>query len=180
MWTGATSSPALSISKASDSGGDDDGNVNPGDTINYTIVVRNNTTSPQTGIAISDPLPASTTYVAQSTVASRYGFAASNYARDEFSSLSYARQDGDGVLNWAANWLENDPYGTAGPNGNYVGITGGRLFLHWAWVNDERIERSINLSSYSSAQLSFAWETVGLDPGECVAIRIYNGSSGQR
>ena len=55
---------ALSISKLSSAGG----TVNPGQTINYTIIVRNNTGSPQTGIAVTDPLPTGTTYVAQSTV----------------------------------------------------------------------------------------------------------------
>ena len=133
--------------------------------------MRNNTTSPQTGITITDPLPAGTTYVAQSTVANGYTFT-SHSARDEFSTQSYARQDGDGSLNWAGDWVENDPYGYPGPIGNYVGITGGRLFLHWAYVNDERVERAVDLSAYASARLSFDWQTAQIDSEECVAVRV--------
>ncbi|MBN1304051.1 MAG: carboxypeptidase regulatory-like domain-containing protein [Anaerolineales bacterium] len=162
----------LSISKVSDAGG----NVDPGDTINYTITVQNNSGAQQSGITITDALPAGTSYVSNSTVANGYTNTI-HYARDEFSSLSYSRQDGDRNLDWAADWVENDPYGTAGPNGDYVGITGERLFLHYAYVNDERIERSVDLTSYASAVLSFDWATAGIDAGECVAVRVYDGSS---
>ncbi len=157
---------ALSIAKTSDAVG----TVNPGDTIEYTLVIRNNTASQHTGIVISDTLPAGTTYVANSASATGY-IISSESVRDEFSTQAY--DNNDGTVNWATDWIENDPAGSSGPIGDYVGITtGGRLFFHWAWVGDERIERSINLGNALNATLTFDWETVGLDTNELIAVRV--------
>ncbi|UOB16881.1 PA14 domain-containing protein [Abyssalbus ytuae] len=91
---------------------------------------------------------------------------------DNFNTQSYSNNNG--TQNWSTNWIENDPDGAAGPVGNYVGITGGRLFFHWAYANYESIRRSANLSSYDSAVLSFNWQTVGLDNNESLRIQISN------
>ncbi|MGQ3679496.1 hypothetical protein ACT8OO_14190, partial [Tenacibaculum discolor] len=91
---------------------------------------------------------------------------------DNFNTQSYSVNDGN--QNWSTNWIETDPDGNAGPNGNYVGITGGRLFFYWAYQDNESIRRSANLSAYSSAILSFDWETVGLDPNESLRVQISN------
>ncbi|MEY8861203.1 hypothetical protein AB9K23_05795, partial [Tenacibaculum singaporense] len=98
-------------------------------------------------------------------------FAQDTFA-DNFNTQSYSINNGS--QNWSSNWIETDPDGNAGPNGNYVGITGGRLFFHWAYQNNESIRRSANLSAYSSAILSFDWETVGLDNNESLRVQISN------
>jgi large repetitive protein len=43
-----------------------DGVVNPGDTLRYTITISNNSTQPATDLVLNDPVPADTTYVANS------------------------------------------------------------------------------------------------------------------
>ncbi len=56
-------SAALSISKTSSAGG----STNLGDTIDYTIVVRNNTGATHTNIVVNDALPVGTTYMPTSS-----------------------------------------------------------------------------------------------------------------
>jgi uncharacterized repeat protein (TIGR01451 family) len=64
--TGATTtiySPKLTITKSADKT-----SANPGDTITYTITVTNTSTTTQaTGVTVTDPVPAYTTYVPGST-----------------------------------------------------------------------------------------------------------------
>jgi uncharacterized repeat protein (TIGR01451 family) len=43
------------------------GIVDPGDTLHYTITVQNSAAIPATGVVLTDPVPANTTYVADST-----------------------------------------------------------------------------------------------------------------
>ena len=43
------------------------GIVDPGDTLRYTITVRNSAAIPATGVVLADSVPANTTYVADST-----------------------------------------------------------------------------------------------------------------
>jgi uncharacterized repeat protein (TIGR01451 family) len=60
------SAPSLSVTKTSDPA--ETGTVNPGETINYTIVVQNlsSASDSATGVTVSDPTPANTEYVADS------------------------------------------------------------------------------------------------------------------
>jgi uncharacterized repeat protein (TIGR01451 family) len=44
------------------------GIVDPGDVLRYTITIKNSATLPATGVVLKDPVPANTTYVANSTV----------------------------------------------------------------------------------------------------------------
>jgi uncharacterized repeat protein (TIGR01451 family) len=96
---------ALSISKLSSAGG----TVVPGQTINYTIVVRNNTASQQTGIAITDPLPTGTTYVVSSTVATGYVLTPfTNTYADDFDPAPASYSGNDGNQNFTGAWIESD------------------------------------------------------------------------
>ena len=123
----------------------------------------------QTGIAVEDLLPPGLTYSpdsAQVVVSNT----AIRTVRDEFNAVSYAGQDG--TENWAVDWQEDDPSGTAGPVGNYVGVTNGRMTLHYLYVGDEAIWRWADLSTETNATLSFDWETVGLDANEYLDVQI--------
>ncbi len=85
--------------------------------------------------------------------------------RDEFSSNSYSRQDGS--ANWASNWIETGDNNNPG-NGE-IEINAGRLQLegngtgggHAAFGGAPSIEREADLSSYSSATLSFDYSETG-------------------
>ncbi|MEZ4840361.1 MAG: Calx-beta domain-containing protein [Flavobacteriaceae bacterium] len=89
---------------------------------------------------------------------------------DNFNTVSYSNNNG--TLNWNGDWIENDPSGNPGPVGNYVGITGGRLFFHWVFANSESIRRSADLSGATAATLTFDWQTVGLDANETLRVQM--------
>jgi len=156
----------LRITKSSDAGVDC---LSPGDTVEYTILVENTGTVSHLVQMVYDEVPAGATYVSNSTRVVGYGVA-SNTVRDEFNTVAYGNNDGS--TDWLGPWVENDPYGNSGPVGDYVGVTNGRLRIHYAYVGDERAERAVDLSGYTSAVLSFDWETVGLDAGETISTLI--------
>ena len=161
----------LQLTKTSDAGSC----LSPGDTITYTLTVANTGNVTQAGIAVEDLLPPGLTYVPDSAqvVVSN---AAVRTARDEFNTVSYSGQDG--TENWAVDWQEDDPAGTAGPVGNYVGVADGRMTLHYLYVGDEAAWRWANLSAETNATLSFDWETVGLDANEYLDVQIAASPSG--
>lgn len=149
---------------------DADGALLPGDTVGYTIIVSNVGASVQSGIEITDVIPPGSTYVPGSAWMKGPQVTADT-VRDDFSAQSYANNEGS--IDWQGPWDETDPYGSAGPIGNYVGITSdGRLFFHWAWVDAESIQRQADLSLYYQAGLTVDWEMVGLSVGKTFSILI--------
>ncbi|HIE10490.1 MAG TPA: DUF11 domain-containing protein [Kiritimatiellae bacterium] len=145
------------------------GCLSPGDVVTYTIEILYTGTVEHSIVTVYDPVPAGATYVSNSSRVIGYGVA-SNTVRDEFNAVSYSNNDG--TVNWSGPWIENDPDGYPGPVGDYVGITNGRLRIHYAYVGVERIQRAADLSGYTGAVLSFDWETVGLDAGETISLQI--------
>jgi uncharacterized repeat protein (TIGR01451 family) len=148
--------PGLSIAKASSAAG----SVNPGDMITYTLTVRNNSGILQTGIIISDTLPAGTTYVPNSTVATGYQINTGAYL-DQFNNQNYSNNQG--TLNWTGNWQEvgDDGSPTAGsvfvyndttstPPNQYV-----LSFTRSGSGNQRSAYRQANLTTCSNAILTF-------------------------
>lgn len=90
---------------------------------------------------------------------------------DTFSSVSYANNDG--TQNFSTNWLEYNDNNSAS-NGR-IRISGNRLFF--SKINTEYIIRSVNLNGYSTANLSFDWQTSSLESGERLAIQISSDGS---
>lgn len=95
------------ITKTSSAG---TGPVSPGDLLTYTISVTNFTASPWTGVAVSDPLPAGTTYVGGSSSVT-YSTTQTGTYLDQFTLAPIANPGSyagsDGTLNWAPNpWVE--------------------------------------------------------------------------
>jgi len=62
-----SSAPAFQVFKASDDLTGDPAELMPGDTLRYTITVKNVGTENATGVSLRDAIPANTTYVANST-----------------------------------------------------------------------------------------------------------------
>lgn len=79
-------------------------------------------------------------------------------AADDFSTASYNRQDGNGILNWATDWIESGDDGN--PASGDFRVEAGHLSIFsdcclWSNPNDG-IEREIDLSGYSSAELKMS------------------------
>lgn len=154
------------------------GNVNTGQTLNYQVVVSNPSAINQTGIEVTDNLPAGVSYVGSST--SAVGTTTtSKTVKDTFASQSYSRQDGPD--NWSTNWVETDPSGSSASSGR-IYITSGQLRLTDYENSDTEpsIYRQVDLSGYSAATLSFDWSvpsTIDTSDGVLVEISNNGGSS---
>ena len=89
--------------------------------------------------------------------------------RDNFSSVSYGNQDGS--VNWSSDWIETNDNGS--PNNGDIQITGNQLQVK---DNDRSIARSADLSSYSTATLTFDYQETGFDnAADFVDIEIRTG-----
>ncbi len=92
--------------------------------------------------------------------------------RDNFQTVSYGNQDG--TSNWASNWVETNDNGQ--PNSGDIRIVGGQLEVK---DNDRVITRGADLSSYSSATLTFNYQETGFDNNnDYVDIEIRGGANG--
>ncbi|HEB64309.1 MAG TPA: DUF11 domain-containing protein [Chloroflexi bacterium] len=158
---------ALSVGKSSDAGG----TVAPGDTITYTIVVRNNTGATHENIVVSDTLPAGTTYVANSTQVTA---PAHETVRDEFSAVAY--NNNDGTQNWASNWSEENDDGD--PAAGKIYIDSGEFVFHGTSDTDVfTATRSANLSGVTAATLTFDFHSRGtLESADTLEIRVNDGA----
>ena len=90
---------------------------------------------------------------------------------DTFSSVSYANNDG--TQNWSTNWQEFNDNNT--PVDGRIRIQGNELYFRR--INSQYIVRSADLNGYSTATLSFDWQTSSLDSGERLAIQVSNNGS---
>ncbi|MEQ5792707.1 hypothetical protein J4E06_16695 [Muricauda sp. NFXS6] len=90
---------------------------------------------------------------------------------DNFGSISYSNNDGN--QNWSTNWLEYNDNNSA--SNGYIRVWGNQLFFYYIW--SENIRRTADLSGYSSANLSFDWETSSLEAGETLVIQISSDGS---
>ena len=108
---------------------------------------------------------ASATFVLNNAVTVDSGGLSCSTFRDEFSNESYANQDG--TANWSTNWIETGDNGNAS-NGD-IEISGGQLQLEGdgsgggraAFGGEPSIEREADLSSFTSATLSFNYSESG-------------------
>ena len=157
---------ALSITKVSDAGG----SVNPGETIQYTITVRNNTASRQTEIAITDAEPTGTNYVSNSTVVSGWQITNSPYTYlDTFNPATYSNTN-LGTATWSSSWDETGDNDSAA-NGS-ISINTNQLRFNN--LDTDTIERPVDLSTASAATLTLDWTLVNGD--EEVLVQLWNGT----
>ena len=100
--------PAISVTKTTDSGGDSDGFVVPGDIITYNMTLTNAVgAATANDISISDTVPTGTSYVPGSSLIITIPVSALNTYADNFDDglggTDYTTGD-DGSLNFAAGW----------------------------------------------------------------------------
>ncbi|MEM8930504.1 MAG: SdrD B-like domain-containing protein [Acidobacteriota bacterium] len=94
-----------------------------------------------------------------------------NY-RDDFATKSYSNQDGS--LDWAGDWIENDPNG-GGPASGQVAIHNGLLTLDDAPDTGAQpsAERSVDLSAGGHATLAFEFVTSsGVDASDAITVEV--------
>ena len=142
----------LTVTKTSDAGG----SLEPGDTLTYTVEVVNNGVLEYTNVVVTDPLPAGTTYVAESTSATWLESTSMTPATEDWESTTGAWVGGSGP------WLNTAWTEIGETNGANSGDT--RVITHFGdrsgRVRDndnggEGFERSIDLSSFSTATLDY-------------------------
>ncbi len=172
----------LSISKTSNAGG----TTSPGNTIQYTMVVRNNSTQNQTGIGVTDALPDGTAYVANSTVATGYY---PLYYSDDFSSGGYTGS-GSGSLAWGSNWTETDAQGGGATGGNIrvatdANCASGQCLRFRPNNNGDLIYRQADLSIATCtgsgvATLEYDYNNQITTAGNTIQVQVRTGATLQR
>jgi hypothetical protein len=98
--------------------------------------------------------------------------------RDEFNAATFSNNDG--TLNWATNWIEVDGNG-AGPTTGNAQTTGGVLNLddNPNTFPNPSLERQANLTSFTSAFLSFSFATTsGVDNSDSVIVQVSANGGG--
>ena len=95
--------------------------------------------------------------------------------RDEFNAVNYTNNNGS--LNWATNWTEINE--SDGPNNGDERITGDRLRIQDNDGGGEGVERAADLSSFTSATLSYLYQRDRLDNiNDYVTVSIWNDGTG--
>ncbi len=170
--------PSLRLVKTSSNPGDTGDGPQVGDVITYTLTVSNTSAAPQTQVVVNDPVPAGTTYVANSTVAT--GFSVTKNFADNFNTNG-VYTGSNGTHAWAGNWLEINE--GDGANAGSQRVTGNALRVG---DNDlpggEGVTREANLAisggTSCAATLAFSVREIGLGAGETVAVAISSTGAG--
>jgi len=164
----------LGLDKTSSAGG----NVNPGNTIDYTITDRNSGSATQNNIVVTDPLPIGTTYVAGS---SQVSFPQTY--KDQFDTQVYSRNDGN--QNWSANWVESDT--TQNPTAGNVQVLADGTEQYALRVGDNpagaladgNIYRVAgNLSTCTSVNLYYEYRRVTMESVDHVYVEASSAGGG--
>lgn len=91
---------------------------------------------------------------------------------DNFNVISYGNQNG--TINWASDWIESNDDGLA--NSGEIYITGNRLDIE---NNNRAITRNGDLSTYTSATLTFGYQESSFDNNnDYINVEIQGGGNG--
>ncbi|NQU41231.1 MAG: DUF11 domain-containing protein [Lentisphaerae bacterium] len=157
----------LSLSKSSSATNE----VAQGDTITYTITVANTGTYAHAFLRLTDVLPPELTYVTNSTVYTILTNLIQQTVRDDFSTVSYANNDGK--TNWLGSWVEIGE--TNGPVTNFVAV-GSSLGISASGVG---AWRAADLSGFSNATLYLTYRRDFLTNGsQAASIDISSNGGG--
>lgn len=169
--------PSLKMVKTSVNPDDTGDGPQNNDVITYTLTISNPSATTQTSVVVNDPLPAGTTYVANSTLAT--GFSQTKTFADAFNTNNvYTGSTGTDA--WAGPWLEVNEADGAGAGSERV--TNNALRVGDGDVAaGEGVTRQANLAisggTSCAATLAFDFRQIGLDANETVAVAI-SGNGG--
>lgn len=163
--------PSLKLVKTSVNPGDTGDGPQVNDVITYTLTVSNPTAVAQTSVVVNDVVPAGTTYVANSTLAT--GFSVSKNFADDFNPNGYSGSDG--THPWTGDWIELNE--VDGFSAGTTSVQGGALRV--GSQDDplgEGTYRMANLAivggTSCAATLAFNVRENGLDALEAVNVSI--------
>ena len=143
--------------------------VQPGQTLNYTIVVANTGQGDATSLILADLLPAYTTYVPGSSQVTLPVLQSATY-RDELTSVSYTGTNG--TANWTNRpWIEIGE--TNGPTTGDVVVTTDQADNSIRIQNNGRgISRTFDLAGYTSASLTFEYRRAGFEATDRISVEV--------
>jgi uncharacterized repeat protein (TIGR01451 family) len=143
--------------------------VEPGQTLNYTIVVANTGQGDAAGLTVSDPLPAHTTYVPGSSQVALPVLQSAIY-RDELTSVSYTGTNG--TVDWRSRpWIEIGE--TNGPaSGDAVVMTDQGDYSIRIQNSGRGVSRTVDLSGYTSAALTFEYRRNSFEATDYVSVEV--------
>lgn len=138
------------------------GQVDPGDVLQYQMVVSNPGTTTLTSVTLNDAVPAGTTYVAASSTVVSYPTDTITTNADNFdggAGTDYPAGS-DGTTAWLNNWSL----------GGAATLDLGDYSMRLA--RNQTSQRSVNLSGFYRATLTFNVRRVGIDAGDPLEIRV--------
>jgi uncharacterized repeat protein (TIGR01451 family) len=153
------------------------GLVKAGDLIDYTLTLTNASLLPHNQIVVRDPLPAGTSYVANSTVAS--GKVLGTYL-DQFAVRAY--NNSNGTFPWSSSWNEGGAESGNNPINGLIQITSGTGLLQFHDTGtpprDYSLTRVANISGATRATLSFTYSEAGtLESADAFHVDVSDGST---
>ncbi len=145
------------------------GPVRPGDVVDFTVTIGNAGTARDTGVVITDVLPAGLTLT--NATLSHFVDGTSGAALDSFPAASFSNSNGS--LPWATPWTDVDSGGAGVSSGDVRVVSFGgsqRLRVRNA-LNSAR--RTFDASTYERLTLSFDYSRQSLDDeSEYVAVQV--------
>lgn len=168
--TSTQASAQLSATKTSDAGG----TVAPGDVVQYTITVTNNTGTTHNNVTVSDPMPTDLSYIPNSTVATGPQAVQVFEVEDQFSSRSYSNNNGSD--NFAGPWNEEGSDDGSATAGN-IQVTDPAGELNFIDANPTTLilsrEFDIQASGASTATFSFDYRGIGdMETTDTITVEV--------
>jgi uncharacterized repeat protein (TIGR01451 family) len=136
--------------------------VDPGDVLQYTMVVSNTGTATLTNVTLTDAVPTGTTYVAASSTVASYRTDTVTTFADNFdggAGTDYP-SGSDGTTAWVNNW--------SGTNARVVDLGDYSVQI----TKNQNAARSVNLSGFYRAELRFNVRRELIDTGDPLAISV--------
>jgi uncharacterized repeat protein (TIGR01451 family) len=144
--------------------------VAPGDTLTYTIDIKNGTAGNWTNIVLADPLPSGLAYVAASTQITAPASSSGTY-RDEFTAVSYAGSNG--TIAWATTpWVEVGETNGTGTDAVRVIADLGDNSVRIRETASRGLRRPADLTGWASATLTFDWRRNNFDADDQIWLEV--------